>query len=160
MEIISHCFSLVYSRTLIKQKRIKYNIESNRIESKEILVRRHEADFRISTNRISITAPVALVIQDYLGVLVQGPSPNFRNNIQNSNYKFQKFLCSQYFIIQHFVLQIILYFLSQLESKLMTLIDKKISIAFESVNISTLGKVKKHKLFEIQLLRLFYLHKV
>ena len=92
---------------------------------------------------VQLSGPLVLVIQHYLGVRVQGPSPNFTNNIQNLNYKFQKFLCSQYFIIQHFVLQIILYFLGQLESKLMTLIDKQISITFKSVNILKLGKVKK-----------------
>ena len=111
-------------------------------------------------NSLAYPAPLVLVIQHYLGVCVQGPSLNFRNNIQNSNYEFQKFLCSQYFIIQHFVLQIILYFLSQPESKLMTLIDKKVSITFESVNISKSSKIKKLKLFEIQLLRLFYLHNI
>ena len=113
------------------------------------------------TSTVSMhTISLVLVIQHCLGVRVQSPSPNFRINIQNSNFEFQKFLCSQYFIIQHFVLQIILYFLSQPESKLMTLIDKKISITFKSVNISKSSKVKKLKLFEIQLLRLFSLHKV
>ena len=57
-------------------------------------------------------------------------------------------------IANHFIL------LSQLESKLMTIIDKKILITFESVTISKLGQVKKLKFFEIQLLRLIYLYKV
>ena len=38
----------------------------------------------------------------------------------------------------------------------MTMIDNKVSMSFDSVAISKLGRVEKLKSFEIQLLRIFY----
>ena len=93
----------------------------------------------------------------YLGVRVEGPSPNI-GNISETNPKLK-------LRILEISMQLVFYYLAfcianQPESKLMTLINKIVSITFESVNISELGKVKKLKLFEIELLRRFYLHKV